>query len=275
MLVIWLRAALAQLLQTLEQFAKDVLPRGMGGTGALSYMTGEEEAPDGVWAELPLRMDLSAGSYLCESYLSSMERLLRRAPRAFAQWVLGPMLCVRNGVFEELARDHVLLDAIWEWAVRKASDPKKPYGRLMEEKAQRTDQRVGERQEQHAAKQERRAARQLSARNQQISGAPVALTEEDLEEMRAPADESVHGHEKGLTKRCQNMLESARDAFPDISPTIKWKRRKTRSQTGKGGQDKAYACLLECFRDPTRPWLHGARHKLGLPPHKSLVGHGL
>jgi hypothetical protein len=273
MLVTWLRAALAQLLQTLERFAKDILPRDMGGTGALLYMTGEEEAPDGVWAELALSMDLAAGNYLCESDLSSMKRLLRRAPRAFAQWVLGPMLCVRNGVFEELARDHALADAIWEWAVRRASDPKRSYGRFMEEMAQRADLRVKELQEQYAAKQERRAARQL-ARNQRISGAPVALTAEDLEDMRAPAGNSVYRHEKGLTNRCQNMLERARDAFPDMSPTIKWRKGDTRSHIGKGGQDKAYAYLLECFRDPSRPWLHGARHKLGLPPHEYLAGQG-
>jgi hypothetical protein len=124
MLIIWLRAALAQLLHTLERFAKDVLPRDMGGTGVLLYMTGEEATPEGVWAEHPLRMDLAADNYLCESDLSSMKRLLRRTPRAFAQWVLGPMLCVRNGVFEELSRDHALADAVWSGLSKKHQIPR-------------------------------------------------------------------------------------------------------------------------------------------------------
>jgi hypothetical protein len=101
----------------------------------------------------------------------------------------------------------------------------------MEEMTQRG---VRELLEQHAAKQEQRAARQL-ARNQRMSGAPVALTEEDLEAMRAPADDAVYGNGKGLTKRCQNMLERSQDPFPGISPTIQWKRGHTRSQNGGPG----------------------------------------
>ena len=52
-----------------------------------------------------------------------MKRALRRAPRAFPLWVLGPCMCARNGVFEELA--HLLAEALWDWIslVRSVSVP--------------------------------------------------------------------------------------------------------------------------------------------------------
>ena len=44
-----------------------------------------------------------------------MKRALRRAPRAFSLWVLGPCMCARNGVFEELAHLPSLAEALWDW----------------------------------------------------------------------------------------------------------------------------------------------------------------
>jgi hypothetical protein len=49
-----------------------------------------------------------------------------KAPRAFAQWVLGLLLCVRNGVCGELTHDSTLADALWQWAVKEAADPDGP-----------------------------------------------------------------------------------------------------------------------------------------------------
>jgi hypothetical protein len=60
------------------------------------------------------------------------------------------------------------------------------------------------------------------------------------------------------------MLERARNTF-QISraphPSMKGKGD-TKSAIGKQGQGKAYEHCSACLKDPTRPWLHGARQKL-------------
>ena len=112
--MLWVQSALTLLLETLERSATDVLPADMGGRGRLLHLLGEAAMPTGLEG-LSLDTDTIGANFGCESDLSLMKRALRRAPRAFSLWVLGPFMCARNGVFEELAQFPALAEALWDW----------------------------------------------------------------------------------------------------------------------------------------------------------------
>lgn len=72
-----------------KRFAKDVVLEDEGGQGKLLWLLGEFEPRDDI-PDLPEYMNLVAGNLGCESGLTAMRRLLRRARGAFALWILRP-----------------------------------------------------------------------------------------------------------------------------------------------------------------------------------------
>jgi hypothetical protein len=98
-----------------------MLPKDMGGRCHLLHVLGEGCLPADI-DELPL-LDLPAAHYLSKSWLSIMKRLIRRAPRAFARWLLGPILCARKGFFDVLAKFPTEADAYWQEVACEALDP--------------------------------------------------------------------------------------------------------------------------------------------------------
>lgn len=96
----------------------------------------------------------------------------------------------------------------------------------------------------------------------------VPLSGADLDLAWSPVAGSRLAAIGNLTKRCQYVMGVVKEAFPDASAPAgcKWKTGDSKTAISKGGGEVAFERLLEKFRDRERPWYHGARARLGLPP---------
>jgi hypothetical protein len=109
-LLIVLHAVLKLFLDKFASFATDALPDGRGD---LLGLLDQGDLPDDLQAILGKHLDkLGLGQLALpgddkrnEGQFSLFKRRARLAAFAFAAWLLGPKLCVQNGIFKELALD--------------------------------------------------------------------------------------------------------------------------------------------------------------------------
>jgi hypothetical protein len=252
--LLWLGASLKLLLAKVKQLGAPMLPKDMGGSGHLLHVLGEG-CPPADADELP-SMDLPAANYLSESWLSIMKRLMRRAPRAFARWLLGPILCACNGFFDVLANFPAKADAYWKEVACEALDPGDTMQKHLEEHA------TLQMQHEYAATMLRKAQRDAE-KKQRMLGANVALTMADLEDMHQGA--GLYGQEGNLAQRCKNMLERVLHEFPNTTAPggVRCSAHgDTKFALVRGGGEKAFAKLVDIFLDEQRPWYHGAKARL-------------
>lgn len=90
------------LIAKVKRLCTPMLPRDMGVSGRLNlrHVLGEGCPPKDA-DELP-SMDVPAANYISESCrlpVSTMKSLIPLALRAFARWLLGPILCAHNGFY--------------------------------------------------------------------------------------------------------------------------------------------------------------------------------
>ena len=125
---------------------------------------------------------------------------------------------------------------------------------------------------------ELRTERLHAAQLQRIASAAVAITKDELDDMRRPGSKFATAGEAGipsisLADQCTNMMERVRAAFPAVlavpapdfegTEKIAWHGKvDTKTHIREGGGDIALGKLKALLRDETRPWFHGAAHML-------------
>ena len=111
-----------------------------------------------------------------------------------------------------------------------------------------------------------------------LQARPVAITEDELDDMRRPGSKFATAREAGapsisLADQCANMMERVRAAFPAVlavpapdfegTEKIAWHGKvDTKTHIKEGGGEIALGKLKALLRDETRPWFHGAAHML-------------